>query len=318
VAGLSSADLWDWTKNGLKFQPTRVSPNGEWLEFMSGRALTAYDSRSVTTGTPVAEVYLYSAASGRVLCASCDPTGARPHGVEYNKLLHGLVGGYDPSWITDELVAASVPATSAVNDGIAGYQDRYLSDTGRLFFNATDGLVSHDSNGTVDVYEYEPAGVGSCNESTPTFDRQSGGCVDLVSSGTSGLESVFLDASETGDDVFFLTSARLSYRDTDAAGDVYDAHVGGVEAEPVRPVECQGDACQGFVEAPNDPTPGSLTFRGPGNVLAQPTGQTALRSTHPAHKKCVGARKVVHGKCVKKKAKRKIKVKKANHRRTKR
>ena len=41
------------------------------------------------------------------------------------------------------------------------YQQRYLSDDGRLFFNSFDSLVPQDTNGKADVYEYEPAGVGS-------------------------------------------------------------------------------------------------------------------------------------------------------------
>ncbi len=73
------------------------------------------------------------------------------------------------------------------------------------------------SNGKEDVYEYEPEGVGSCTYSS--------GCIGLISSGTSNQESAFLDASENGDDVFFMTSAQLVPADTDDAYDIYDAHV---------------------------------------------------------------------------------------------
>ena len=52
------------------------------------------------------------------------------------------------------------------------------------------------------VYEYEPAGVGSCESPT-------GGCVALLSSGSSPNESAFLEATPSGDDVFFLTAAQL-------------------------------------------------------------------------------------------------------------
>ena len=41
-----------------------------------------------------------------------------------------------------------------------------------------------------------------------------GGCVDLISSGQSSAESTFLDASENGDDVFFLTAAQLAAKTT--------------------------------------------------------------------------------------------------------
>jgi hypothetical protein len=155
---------------------------------------------------------------------------------------------------------------------------RHLSNSGRLFFNSDDALVPADSNGTQDVYQYEPPGVANCTEANPTFGARSGGCVDLISAGTSGEESAFLDASESGDDVFFLTRSRLVAQDIDAALDVYDAHVCTAEVpclpEPAPPApECSGDSCQQPAVPPNDATPGSLTFNGAGNVLQCPKGK---------------------------------------------
>ena len=49
--------------------------------------------------------------------------------------------------------------------------------------------------GVENVYQYEPKGVGGCVKE---------GCVGLISSGTSAHESAFLDASETGDEAFFI------------------------------------------------------------------------------------------------------------------
>lgn len=313
IALLPSTASRDWA--GLTVQPTRVAPDGEWLEFMSQRPLTEYDSRDVTTGRPVAEIYLYSAAANRVVCASCDPSGARPHGVEYETLRYGA-GGYNKSvWLAQGIVAADVPPYAPIDKSTAGYQDRYLSDSGRLFFNSTDALVPQDSNGALDVYEYEPPGVGDCSPASATFSVVSDGCVDLVSSGTSGLESAFIDASENGNDVFFMTAAQLSYHDTDSSYDIYDARVGGGEIEPVKPVECLGDACQGFVEAPNDPTPDSLTFQGPGNLLTTAVSRVSAHSTPKGTTKCAKGRKLVKGKCVKGKTKPKKKVKGANRNR---
>ena len=82
--------------------------------------------------------------------------------------------------------------------------------------------------GVENVYEYEPGGEGSCT-SQP-------GCVSLISSGSSQHESAFLDASENGDDVFFLTAARLLAQDTDNSLDIYDARVCGTyQSEPCLP-----------------------------------------------------------------------------------
>jgi hypothetical protein len=93
--------------------------------------------------------------------------------------------------------------------------------------------------------------------------------VALISSATSAQESVFLDASESGGDVFFLTSGQLVPLDTDTGLDVYDARVdGGFPAEPPPgPPVCEGDACQGTpTPQPVFGTPASVTFNGSGNL----------------------------------------------------
>jgi hypothetical protein len=262
---------------------------------MSGRSLTGYDNRDLATGQPAAEVYLYSAAADRLVCASCDPTGARPVAVPYHPLepgSGGLVGGPGATW--EGLVAANLPGwTGNEQLGlVTRHQPRYLSNSGRLFLNTVNALVPQDANGTQDVYQYEPPGVGNCTTSSPTYGELSGGCVGLISSGTSALESAFLDASENGNDVFFLTSARLSGLDTDNARDVYDAHVCTSEVpclpEPQPPAPaCTGDACQQPAVPPNDSTPGSLTFNGAGNVV-----------------QCPKSKQLKKGKCVKKQQKK--------------
>jgi DNA-binding beta-propeller fold protein YncE len=269
IATLSGADTSDWGTVGARpeFLAARVSPDGRWLVFSSRRSLTGYDNRDTVSVQPDQELYLYRAAGegsqATLVCASCNPTGARPHGQEVGAG-NLLAEARDSSgW-----VAANVPGWT-----IASYQSRYLSDSGRLFFNSSDALVPQDSNGTEDVYELEPAGVGGCSESASGYVASAGGCLGLISSGTSPEESAFLDASENGDDIFFLTKAQLVPTDADSSLDVYDArapHVPGEAvgySEPVKPPACEGDACQSPVAAPEDPTPGSLSFQGPGNLL---------------------------------------------------
>jgi hypothetical protein len=312
VAGQNNLYLWREGK-GVRFIATlgvdeltepnsRVSPNGRFLAFMSLRSLTGYDNRDALSGQPDLEVFLYNAeangGAGRLLCASCDPTGARPRGVhaEGEGFQHSLVnsGGHGSSggspgygvWF-----AASIPSSFAYKR-LAHY--RNLSDSGRLFFDSSDVLVPQDTNGTQDVYEYEPEGVGSCTTHDQTFHAALAGCVSLVSSGVSGEESVLLDASESGSDVFFLTAAQVVSTDRDSALDIYDAHVCSAESPcpppvPPAPPECAGDACQGFVEAPNDPTPGSLTFQGAGDLQTGPSSgpptKAAAKRKHKTVKK---------------------------------
>ena len=162
------------------------------------------------------------------------------------------------------------------------HQPNYLNNQGRLFFNSVNPLVAQDSNATQDVYEYEPPGVGNCGESSPTYSTNSGGCVSLISSGMpSAQESAFMDASESGDDVFFLTSARLSPLDVDNARDIYDAHVcppGGAEPCITLSAGPQPPPCTNESSCKASPTPqpsifgapASATFQGPGNPTPPP------------------------------------------------
>ena len=322
IAVLSPKDAPDWGDNldenrgkiftpgkGLEDLTGRVSPDGRWLAFMSERSLTGYVNRDASSGKPDEEVYLYHApvgtGEGALACVSCNLTGARPHGVEYAHLEGGPAGG--AIWPVQQWLAASVPGwTSSL------YQSRYLSDSGRLFFNASDALVPQDINGTEDVYEFEPSGVGDCGESSATFGRVSGGCVGLVSWGASPEGSGFLDASESGDDAFFLTAAELSSQDSDSAFDVYDAHQCGVSAPcfpppPPPPPACEGDACQSPVVAPEDPTPGSLTFNGPGNLVSPASTLNVISKPRSKPAKCRKGFVKKKGKCVRKPGARKAK-----------
>ncbi len=140
-----------------KGQPSRVSPNGRYLAFMSDRPLTGYDNRDANSGKPDEQVFLFDALQGRLVCVSCNPTGARPTGVEYAKLNNGLAGG-DQIWPEEQSLAANIPAWTAFEGQHARYQSRYLSNSGRLFFNSSDALVAQDINNNEDVYQYEPAG----------------------------------------------------------------------------------------------------------------------------------------------------------------
>jgi hypothetical protein len=273
VAVLSGADGPDWSGT-LSSLTARVSPDGRWLAFMSERELTGYDNRDAVSGKPDEEVYLYDAESGSVSCASCDPTGARPVGSEYpsKDTLWGGDRVWGKSWL-----ASNIPGWTPYQLDAARYQSRYLSDSGRLFFNSDDALVPQDVNGSWDAYEYEPQGVGDCTSSNVTFSERSDGCVGLISSGSSKGESAFLDASATGGDVFFLTSGKLLSEDRDTILDIYDAHecTSGSRCfavAPVLPPPCDtGDSCK--ASPTPQPTifgsPSSATFSGAGNVVLQ-------------------------------------------------
>jgi len=312
VAVLSSKDSPDWgtqlaSAGGGSFGnlTARSSPDGRYFTFMSRRSLTGYDNRDAASGQPDEEVYLFDAESGDLSCVSCNPTGARPLGVfdegRFGTSL-GLLVDNPASWVGAWL-AGSIPGWTLKNLDTALYQSRYLSDSGRTFFTSSDALVPQDTNKLMDVYEYEPAGVGDCTSSARTYSSASGGCVSLISSGSSQEESAFLDASASGDEVFFLTNARLLSSDLDTAFDVYDAHVCSASspcppppAPPTPP--CEGDSCQHPSPPPGEQTPGSLTYKGPENPPPPPPAKAKA----PTHKQLLA--KALSA-CKKKKQKRK-------------
>lgn len=300
IAKLSSEDAPDWdagpnvSDENLAFQTAKVSPNGEYLAFMSQRGLTGYDNEDVSSKHPGErmdeEVYLYDTHTKDLTCVSCDPTGARPAGVldqEASSEGIGLVVDRRESW-RGQWLAGSIPGWTSESIKLALNQSRFLNDEGRLFFDGADPLVPsiapedrtreetvnghRQPVGVENVYEYEPAGVGGC-ASGPTV-----GCVALISSGTSQKESAFLEATPSGDDVFFLTAAQLAPQDADDTFDIYDARVGGGFAAPSAPHVCRSvEECHSLPSsgpAAIGPS-GSLTLSGAGNPL-----QPSSTATH--------------------------------------
>jgi hypothetical protein len=276
IAVLPGEDNKDWA--GLPSLTARVSPNGEWLAFMSERSLTGYDNRDAVSGKPDEEVYLYHASgSGSLVCGSCDPTGARPHGIEYQHIAGKLSSGF-PVWEADTWIGAIVPTWTQFQQEDGIYQPRYLSDQGRLFFNSSDALSASDINGEMDAYEFEPVGVGDCTAASQGYSEHANGCVELVSSGTATGESAFLDASETGDDVFFLTKEKLVGADIDTALDVYDAHVCS-ETAPCAPPASPSPACTTAEACRAAPEPQPVAFGAPASATFSGTGNLSAAST---------------------------------------
>jgi hypothetical protein len=236
-----------------------ASPDGRYLAFASRAQLTGYDnvglcglftnqaSEIVPVDAPCAEVFVYDSVTGRLFCASCNPTGEAPRGFSTLRWIGGSGGS---AWIP---------------------QPRYVTDQGQVFFDSQDRLSPRDVNGRVeDVYEAEPAGVGSC--------KMAGGCVLLISQGTGGVDSNFLAMDENGANVFFTTRDRLAPTDTDELLDVYDAREGGGlpdESEVTAVSECDGEPC------PSTITDGSLVTSGLASVVFQGAGNVGPEASPP-------------------------------------
>jgi hypothetical protein len=325
IARLSAQDVGDWgeeeetSTRALSAQTARISPNGEYLAFMSEESLTGYDNEDVTSMAPGErrdeEVYLFrlgeNGQQDQLTCVSCNPSGARPHGIfdQSNPVSpegEGLLVDGAETWLSegtparsepDHWLAGNIPGWTLVSpeEDKTWHQARYLSNEGRLFFNSADALVHLEQPtkieqvegretevGVENVYEYEPLGLGTCSE-----ENTSHGCVALISSGESGQESEFVDASENGDDAYFITTSKLTANDPDTFYNLYDAHV-CAEAVPCAPSPsgetkpCTGEGesyCRGgespvvSVPAPASTTPGSGNTTARSGILGVTSGQ---------------------------------------------
>ncbi len=256
----------------------QTSPDGKWLAFESYESLTGYDNVE-SNGEPARELFLYGAATGQIVCASCNPSGEAPVD-EGGVVWHGGLGEDG-----EEKFGVFRPR-------------RLLTDAGQAFFETTDALVPSDTNGVLDVYEYE------------------GGGAHLISSGTSSFGSNLEGASESGDDVFFRSDQALVPQDNQEGMIViYDARVAGGFAEPASPPACTtADACR----TPVLPqpliygAPSSQTFSGPGNLAPPEVKSKAKPKAKPV--KCKKGFVKKKGKCVKKRAKKAKKSAHANRR----
>jgi hypothetical protein len=195
----------------LFYPQTRATPDGRFLVLSSHDGTgfaTGHDHGVCPTsfGVGCRELYVYDAQTQTLECASCNPSGA--------------------------------PATASAATGLAAssgasttwHLNRAITTDGkRVFFTSAEPLVIEDVNGKQDVYEYDT----------------SENSVHLISSGTDASNSYFLDASSTGNDVFFITRERLIGWDIDTSYDLYDARVAGGFSEPKpSPPDCSGSACQ--------------------------------------------------------------------------
>jgi hypothetical protein len=261
--GEVEGELSDFTEPVMG-RTSRISPDGKLLAFQSTEPLTGYDNATANgeacpqpvregshpiyenTGGRCMEVYEYNAQTGKLACASCNPSGLPP--------------------TADSLV----PEVAHELENLTGWesstvQQRYLLDDGRLFFQSEDALLPEATNDRQNIYEYEPEGVGQCAASG------AGSCLYLISTGESSENSYFADASSDGRDVFLLTGEQLVSQDGDQAVDMYDAREGGGFSSATPP-PCSGEACK----PPITPAPAiygapsSATFQGAGNIPVEP------------------------------------------------
>ena len=253
---------------------------------MSEQSLTGYDNVDASQRRrPDEEVFLYDASTGRLVCASCNPTARRSlnaaWGVRHQAPRGRPRAARRPSGNLGEPLARRVaPGLDVQLTGggpVCAYQPRYLSNSGRLFFDSPDALVPAATNGKEDVYEYEPDGVGSC-QSSSRLRR-----ADLLGHLQRGIG---VPGRQRKRRRRILPDRRAARRaDTNQAFDIYDAHVCS-ETSPCLPSpsastqECESSGtCR---PAPRhrrrSRLPASATYSGPGNVANAPSPPA---KTHP-------------------------------------
>lgn len=258
----------DW-QPGMNNKEAEVTPDGTHLIFTSVRPLTGYDSHNDE------EVFTYDYASSQVLCVSCKQSGEPP---------------------AYQTTSAFLPV-SHVNT----YMHRWMSSDGtKVFFDSQDALVPQDTDGVMDVYEWEEDGAGDCERTQ--------GCIYLLSAGSSPESSWLLDASESGDDVFIETRSQLTPEDQNETIDVYDVRADA----PQRPTEpqCTGTGCQGIALAPPVfSTPSSVTYNGVGNFA--PTVKVTGKANKPKKTSKTTSKKKSAKKRTKPKKKREGRARKA-------
>jgi hypothetical protein len=239
------------------FRAARVSPDGLHAAFMSSARLTGFDNTDQVNGAADREVFVYDATAdegaGHLVCVSCDPSGGRPTGsnIANNEPAAPVwAAARIPTW-----QSSLYPSNALIAEGSAA----------RLFFDSFVPLVVGDTNGKADVYEWESADSRAACEraGAERYVASMAGCLSLISSGQSNQDSEFIDASPSGQDVFFATGQSLLPQDPGLI-DIYDAREGGGFPAAQSSQPCQGEACQQTGPAPVVPNPASGA-RGEGN-----------------------------------------------------
>jgi hypothetical protein len=246
--------------------PVRSTADGSVLVFQSHSRLTGYDNHGI------GEIYRFDPnmpAGERIVCVSCDPTGASPS--------------------SDALFEETtvVDATSMIAN--------VTSDGEHVFFQTADRLLPEDANHTQDVYEWTNRGTGDCSRVQ--------GCLALISSGQGEDDSDLYGMSADGHDVFFTTKEKLVAGDATGSPSIYDARVEGGIPNQTETAPCQGDACQGQPSPPPGLSAPASLPTGSGNVTP-PSGEQA---TGPSTKTLTRAQKLARALkvCAKQKPKRK-------------
>lgn len=226
-------DEFNWkTKRQERVRVVRTSADGRFLLFTSRAQLTPFANASPSPACPFER------------CAEVYLFDAQHDSLECVSC---------PALGTAPTVDAELSLDGALAKSAAPLPRSLAEDGQHVFFETGDPLVGGDINGKTDVYEWDH------------------GIQKLISGGTGSRNSSFIDASQSGDDVFFTTRNPLIGSDDDTFADLYDARVVGGFPEPTTPpTPClSAETCHGGSSASDsDPGPQTPSFVGPNDASA--------------------------------------------------
>jgi hypothetical protein len=274
IADLGASERILWSGSSSAVEAQTAGAHGQFLVFSTYARLVASDTDDAR------DVYRYDAETGELVRVSVGE------------------GGFDANGNQDD-APGEANADATIAPGHAGgpvkfqqeLNDRAISEDGsRIVFRSGAPL----SPGAVDgVYEWHKA------------PGESEGSVSLIAGSSAEAPIHQVVISPSGNDIFFITTQGLARQDTDGAPDIYDARVdGGFPPGSAALQQCSSDACQGPLTNPAPLlVPGSVS-QAPGGNYGAPAPAVVVAAKRKAPVKCAKAKRLVHGRCVKRKTKR--------------
>jgi hypothetical protein len=226
---------------------TAVGGDGHILAFQTNAALIGEDQDG-----EMRDIYRYDTETGQLKLITASSPGA--------------LGGSSPFQVATS--TATLHDTGEAGDLFAQL-NRWISEDGEtLVFRTREALLPGDIDGESDTYLWKAGQLALLAPQPSDFQAK-------------------IAVSQSGNEVAFSTAVSLVGGDGDEAEDVYVARVDG--GFPVAPKAsgCAGEACQGAATPPpGNPGAGSASFRGPGNLKAQPQKQAKKKQhKHKRHRK---------------------------------
>jgi hypothetical protein len=263
------ADLDEAARNDKKLwgagQEAQSTPDGRFLLFSTYARLSKGDTDNAK------DLYRYDAFTGALERVSLGEAGHDANGNRNDEEIE-VNGKRELGREAD----ATIPLAGIESDGLEMRTRAISEDGSRIVFTSSEPLSPDAVNGLANVYEWHQA-PGEPGE----------GHVSLISSGSSPTFDNGAVISQSGRDVFFLTTAQLVRQDTEEAVDVYDARLGGgFPAAPAERQPCSGDACQGPLTNPAPLlVPGSVPQAPGGNFAAPVKAKAKPKKAKPKPKK---------------------------------